>query len=52
MMSCQDSAEAGRVPSWVSLAWPEKVMVSPTAQVRLDGGVSITGVGAVLPGPI
>jgi hypothetical protein len=26
-------------------------MGSPTAQVRLDAGVSITGVGAVLPPP-
>jgi hypothetical protein len=50
-MTCHESAEAGRVPSWTSVAWPEKLMVLPTAQVRLDDGVSITGVGAVLPPP-
>jgi hypothetical protein len=51
MISDQVRADAGRVPSCASVAWPEKLMVSPTAQVRLAEGVSITGVGAVLPGP-
>ena len=50
-MKLHARADPGRVPSWTSVAWPEKLMVSPTAQVRLDVGVSITGVGAVLPPP-
>jgi len=50
-MIVQERAEAGRVPSSASVASPEKLMVSPTAQVRLDGGASITGVGGVLPWP-
>jgi hypothetical protein len=36
------------VPSWASVAWPEKSILSPTFQVRLALGVSITGVGGVL----
>src|SRR5262249_38014288 len=40
--------EAGRVPCSASVAWPEKGMVWPTVQVRDDGGVSMTGTGAVL----
>src|SRR5919197_6778741 len=45
----QLSADAGSAPSCASVAWPEKLIGSPTFQVRLDGGVSTTAVGAVLP---
>jgi hypothetical protein len=31
------------------VAWPEKLIVSPTFQVRLDVGESMTALGAVLP---
>jgi hypothetical protein len=48
-MNDQLSADAGRVPSCASVAWPEKLIVSPTFQVRLDGGESMTATGAVLP---
>ena len=49
MISDQLSADAGSVPSCASLAWPEKLSVSPTFQVRLDAGASITAAGAVFP---
>ena len=49
MIDVQLSAEAGSAPSCVSVAWPEKLIMSPTFQVRLDDGVSITALGAVLP---
>ena len=49
MISDQLSADAGSVPSCVSVACPEKGIVSPTFQVRVDGGESMTAVGAVLP---
>jgi hypothetical protein len=49
MISDQLSADAGSVPSWTSVAWPEKAIGSPTFQVRLDAGESITATGAVLP---
>ena len=50
-MIVQVRAEAGRVRSCASVACPEKLIVSPTAHVRLDSGASITGVGGVLPAP-
>ena len=49
MISDQLSADAGSVPSCASVAWPEKLIVSPTFQVRLDVGESMTAVGAVFP---
>jgi hypothetical protein len=49
MISDQLSADAGRVPSCASVAWPEKLIASPTFQVRLDEGESMTAAGAVLP---
>jgi hypothetical protein len=51
-ISDQDSLVAGRVPSWGSLAWPEKPMVSPTVQVRVGVGVSMTAVGGEFPAAI
>src|SRR5205814_2844339 len=48
-ISDQLSADAGSVPSCASVAWPEKLIVSPTFQVRLDVGESMIAVGAVLP---
>ena len=48
-MKDQLNADAGSVPSCASVAWPEKLMVSPTFQVRLDAGESMTAVGAVFP---
>src|ERR671919_115759 len=47
-----ESADAPSVPCWASLAWPEKVMTSPTFQVVLAAGVSITAAGGVLPAEI
>src|SRR5512133_110229 len=41
-MNDQLSADAGSVPSWASVAWPEKLMTSPTFHVMLDDGASIT----------
>jgi len=49
MISDQLSADAGSVPSCVSVAWPEKLIASPTFQVTLGAGESMTVVGAVLP---
>ena len=49
MITDQLSADAGSAPSCASVAWPEKVIVSPTFQVRLGEGVSMIVVGAVLP---
>src|SRR5690242_19923680 len=49
MIADQCSADAGSEPSCWSVAWPEKLIVSPTFQVRLDVGESMTVVGAVLP---
>src|SRR5215470_13183074 len=49
MISDQLSAEPDRGPSCASVAWPEKLIVSPTFQVRLEVGESITATGAVLP---
>src|SRR5712692_9076097 len=48
MMSVHESPDAGKEPSCPSVAWPEKLMASPTAQVRLERGESITGTGGVL----
>src|ERR687892_41225 len=47
-----ESADAPSVPCWASLAWPENVMTSPTFQVVLAAGVSITAAGGVLPAEI
>ena len=44
----QLSREAGSVPSWVSVACPEKEIVSPTLHVSVAGGLSISGTGGVL----
>ena len=49
MTSSQVRADAGRVPSCVSVAEPEKLMTSPTFQVVPAAGVLIDAVGAVLP---
>jgi hypothetical protein len=51
-ISDQDSLVAGSVPSCGSLAWPEKPIVSPTVQVRVGAGVSMTAVGGELPAVI
>src|SRR5262245_59370643 len=48
MISDQLSADAGSVPSCASVAWPEKLIVSPTFQVRLEACESMTALGAVL----
>src|SRR6476646_3733173 len=45
MASVQERADAGSVPSSGSVAWPEKVMRSPTFHVNDDAGVSMTGEG-------
>src|SRR6266508_4325247 len=45
----QVKADAGNVPSWGSVACPEKLIVSPTAHVNDDAGASITAVGALFP---
>jgi hypothetical protein len=37
------------VPCWGSVAWPEKLIASPTFQVVPATGVSSTAVGGVLP---
>src|SRR4051794_8266887 len=52
MITDHDSAEAGSVPSWASVAEPRKAIVSPTAQVNVDAGASIFAWGGVLPGVI
>ena len=49
--SVQLSADAGRLPSSVSLADPENEIRSPTFHVRLLAGLEIVGVGGVLPPP-
>ena len=49
MTSSHDSAEGGRLPSWVSTAEPENVMTSPTRHVVPAAGALIVAVGAVLP---
>src|SRR4029453_3703026 len=49
MISDHVSADAGSAPSCTSVAWPAKETASPTRQVKLDAGESITPVGAVLP---
>jgi len=51
-ISDQDSLVSGSVPSCGSLAWPEKSIVSPTVQVRVGVGVSMTAVGGELPAEI
>ena len=48
MTSSQLRAEAGSGPSSASVACPVKATVSPTFQVRLPAGASITGTGGVL----
>ena len=37
------------MPSCASVAWPEKLMTSPTFQVVPAAGASIVAVGGVLP---
>ena len=37
------------MPSWASVACPEKLMTSPTFQVVAAAGASMVAVGAVLP---
>ena len=49
MMSAHVSAEAGEAPSCASDARPEKPTTCPTRQRVVAAGVSITGVGGVLP---
>src|SRR5262245_42489372 len=49
MISDHVSAEAGSVGSCASVAWPEKLIVSPTFHVRVEAGESMTATGAVLP---
>ena len=49
MMNDQLSCDGWSVPSCASVAWPEKLIVSPTFQVRLEVGESMTATGAVLP---
>ncbi len=50
MRRCQVSADAGSVPCCGSVACPVKLIVLPTRQVVPAVGVSITAVGAWLPG--
>ena len=45
MIRCQVRSDAGSVPSSGSDACPEKLIVSPTFQVRVAAGVSIAAVG-------
>ena len=49
MMIDQESALGGSVPSWASVAWPEKFTTSPTFQVSDESGVSTVAVGGVFP---
>jgi hypothetical protein len=48
-INSHDRAEGGSVPSWVSVALPEKLITSPTFQVVPAAGVLITAVGGVFP---
>src|SRR5258706_12979085 len=48
----QLSADAGKVPCCGSVAWPEKLIVLPTAQVAVAAGPSMLAVGASLPAVI
>src|SRR5947209_467068 len=48
-MIVQLSREAGSVPSSGSVALPEKLIGSPTFQVRVDAGAEIVGTGGLLP---
>ncbi len=50
--SDHESAEAGNVPSWASVAEPLKAIRSPTAHVRLECGAVIVGTGGVFPAEI
>ena len=45
----QDSEDAGRGPSWASVAPPANVITSPTRQVVPVAGAVIVAAGAVLP---
>ena len=49
MARFQVNAEAGMVPCWASVAVAEKLIVSPTAQVSVEAGVTVPRTGAVLP---
>ena len=48
-LSCQLKRDAARVPSWPSLAAPEKLIVWPTCQVVPAAGELIVATGGVLP---
>ena len=52
MSSDQESAEAGRTPSFASVAEPEKLMVSSTFQVRVGAGEAIVATGGESPAVI
>ena len=52
MIRSQRNPEAGMVPSWVSVALPEKPIVSLTFQVRLPDGVARAAEGGVFPAVI
>jgi hypothetical protein len=43
-----DTRLAGSVPSWVSVAEPEKLTVSPAFHVTVVAGALIVGTGGVL----
>jgi hypothetical protein len=45
-LTSQVRAPAGKLPSSASSAWPEKLITSPTFQVKLGEGVSMTAAGA------
>ena len=47
----QDNRLAGNVPSWASVACPEKEITSPTCHRNPLAGVSMTGTGGVLAAP-
>ena len=49
MESTHSKAEAGNVPSWVSVAVPLNEMVWPTVHVSEATGVVIEAVGGALP---
>src|SRR6266511_6171204 len=48
----QLKADGGRVPSWASVEEPEKLMTSPTFQVKEGLGVTMVAVGGVFPAEI
>src|SRR5450432_4669571 len=52
MSTTHESWLAASVPSSGSVAWPVNVMGTPTFHVKVDGGVSMTAVGAATPAVI